>query len=140
MLEVPLDQEEDLEKKEPGSQREPDPEQTVLLTDYERKQPAFPRLQPEETAHHQNLPILTLDGDQLLLGYQSPVCDKVIPDPTVSRIHARIFRRDGEFYLSDLNSRNGTFIEGRQISPGEEIHLTKGLTITFGGCHYRYEE
>lgn len=140
LLEVPLDQEEDLEKKEPGSQREPDPEQTVLLTDYERKQPAFPRLQPEETAHHQNLPILTLDGDQLLLGYQSPVCDKVIPDPTVSRIHARIFRRDGEFYLSDLNSRNGTFIEGRQISPGEEIHLTKGLTITFGGCHYRYEE
>jgi hypothetical protein len=140
LLEAPLDQEEDLQKKKPGSQREPGPEQTVLLTDYERKQPAFPRLQPEETAHHQNLPILALDGYQLLLGYQSPVCDKVIPDPTVSRIHARIFRRDGEFYLSDLNSRNGTFIEGRQISPGEEIHLTKGLTITFGGCHYRYEE
>lgn len=41
----------------------------------------------------------------------------------VSRVHAVIERRGGEFYMSDLNSTNGTKINGSRLQSGEEILL-----------------
>ena len=40
----------------------------------------------------------------------------VIDDLSVSLTHARITRRDGEFYLKDLNSTNGTVVNGQRIN------------------------
>jgi predicted component of type VI protein secretion system len=40
----------------------------------------------------------------------------VIEDLSVSLTHARITRRDGEFYLKDLNSTNGTVVNGQRIN------------------------
>ncbi|MCW6034777.1 adenylate/guanylate cyclase domain-containing protein [Spirulina subsalsa FACHB-351] len=41
----------------------------------------------------------------------------VIPDPWISRHHAMVQRTDnGEFYLIDLGSRNGTFVNGRRVN------------------------
>jgi CRP-like cAMP-binding protein len=48
---------------------------------------------------------------------RSASCDLVIPDPTraISRRHCRIEERDGEFYLTDLDSDNGTQLNGEPI-------------------------
>lgn len=51
-----------------------------------------------------------------------------IQDKSVSREHARVFEREGSFYLADLNSSNGTFVNGEKTSldalkPGDEIRL-----------------
>ena len=49
--------------------------------------------------------------------------------------HAKINKRDGRFYISDANSKNGTFVikagseEERQLTPGEEIQLDSNDTI-----------
>ena len=56
-----------------------------------------------------------LKGDALLLG-RAEGCDIVLPDDTVSRQHARILRRDDGYYLEDLQSRNGTFVNGRRVT------------------------
>ncbi|SNT22154.1 3',5'-cyclic-nucleotide phosphodiesterase [Noviherbaspirillum humi] len=46
--------------------------------------------------------------------------DKVVcvPDHTVSRRHARIRRRDDRYYVEDLHSFNGTFVQGKRLRPG----------------------
>jgi len=59
----------------------------------------------------------------------------------VSRAHAEIHPRNGRFYLRDLGSRNGTFLNGKRVSAERE--LTANDTITLGpelvGQRYRFE-
>lgn len=42
-------------------------------------------------------------------------CDIFIPDPYLSKQHARIFFKDAEFYIEDLKSTNGTSVNGKKI-------------------------
>lgn len=58
-----------------------------------------------------------------------PSCQIVIDDAGVSRRHARIFLQGDEFWLEDLGSRNGTFIEGRRL---ERKRLSDGVLIQVG--------
>lgn len=46
---------------------------------------------------------------------RSKRCSVFIPDPYLSKQHARIFFKDAEFYVEDLKSTNGTFVNGRKI-------------------------
>ncbi|MFQ5342784.1 MAG: FHA domain-containing protein [Anaerolineae bacterium] len=73
-----------------------------------------------------------LDKDEYLIGRQAPA-DLVAPLPRVSRQHARISRREFGYYLIDLGSRNGTFVNGQPI--GSEPHrLHDGDEIVLGGA------
>jgi hypothetical protein len=60
----------------------------------------------------------------------SPACDVQIDYDTVSSKHAAITYRDGNFYLRDLGSTNGTLLNGIRIN--QEMLLNDGDTITFG--------
>ncbi len=46
---------------------------------------------------------------------RDPECDVVIPDRQVSRFHARMIVEKGGVILEDLDSKNGTFINGKLI-------------------------
>src|ERR1700751_5283857 len=41
--------------------------------------------------------------------------DLVIADPRVSRDHAQIMQQGGEFFLVDLGSKHGTFVNGKRV-------------------------
>lgn len=56
-----------------------------------------------------------LASSQVQVGRDS-FCDLVIPTRSISRQHARILREPDGFYIEDLNSLNGTFINGRRIT------------------------
>lgn len=49
-----------------------------------------------------------------------------IPEPTVSRRHARIRRREDQYFVEDLHSFNGTFVSGKRLSPGAWHSLCDG--------------
>lgn len=68
-----------------------------------------------------------LEGDSIVIG-RSPGCELVLPDPLLSRRHARLFRRNDRWYLEDLGSRNGTRLNGRPLEAATE--LKPGDTIT----------
>jgi hypothetical protein len=55
-------------------------------------------------------------------------------DDAVSRRHAWIFRRDDRFYLRDLDSTNGTEVNGRRLEPEEFVPLYSGDEIRLGEC------
>jgi hypothetical protein len=77
-------------------------------------------------------PLLALDWsgaqEELLVGRHTD-CDIVLEDPTVSRRHARLRFRDGNWVLQDLESKNGTRVNAVSVvrcrlHPGD--HLTLG--------------
>lgn len=53
--------------------------------------------------------------DNVILG-RMPRQGVTIEHQTVSREHARVFRRDGTWQVADLNSSNGTFVNGQKVS------------------------
>jgi pSer/pThr/pTyr-binding forkhead associated (FHA) protein len=51
----------------------------------------------------------------------------------VSRLHAVFFRgKDESLYVADINSSNGTFVNGHQIAPNEPSPVNNGDEITLG--------
>lgn len=51
----------------------------------------------------------------------------------VGRCHAAIVAEQNGVYIEDLNSRNGTYVDGRRISPGQRVCLGNGSEICLGG-------
>jgi pSer/pThr/pTyr-binding forkhead associated (FHA) protein len=60
---------------------------------------------------------------------RNPANDLVVPDPQVSARHAIIQNQSGHFVLFDLESTNGTYVNGRRLTqpcelqPGDEIRI-----------------
>ena len=61
------------------------------------------------------------------------------PEAKVSRRHARITRRGEEYFIEDLGSTNGTFINrGRRLLPGDRQALRDGDEIIVGKTFLRF--
>ena len=58
--------------------------------------------------------------------------DILLADPSVSRNHAVLYAENGVYYLEDVGSTNGTFVDNAQITKGERAELTNGISIKFG--------
>src|SRR5206468_822067 len=56
--------------------------------------------------------------------------DVVLPDESVSTTHAKLQRREGVWVLVDLDSTNGTFVDGDQVKG--EMPLAPGASVRFG--------
>ena len=74
-----------------------------------------------------------LHKDQVLVG-SAPTDDLVISDGTVSRHHASVTNREGRYELADLNSTNGTFVNGQRLAGSTWID--KGDDIRFGEARF----
>jgi len=61
------------------------------------------------------------------------------PDAKVSRRHARISLRDGQYRIEDLGSTNGTFVNrGHRLTPGDRQPLKDGDEIIVGKTFLRF--
>ncbi len=68
-------------------------------------------------------------GDEVVLG-RSSECDLVVPDQSVSRQHARLFKADTGWWIEDLGSRNGTIVDEIRITT--QIPLERSSSIRMG--------
>jgi pSer/pThr/pTyr-binding forkhead associated (FHA) protein len=77
---------------------------------------------------------IVLDEDNMAIGRDLEVAQIVFGDSSVARLHARIRRRNGRYYLYDEGSASGTFLNHvrlglspRQLQDGDEIRLGRIL-------------
>src|SRR3954469_2257542 len=49
----------------------------------------------------------------------------VVEDSSISLMHAKITRKDGQFYVKDLNSTNGTSLNGQPLGEAKLKHMDK---------------
>ncbi len=63
--------------------------------------------------------------------------DLVLPDASVSSNHAKLQRREGVWVLVDLDSTNGTFVDGERVKG--ETALAPGASVRFGDVQLVFE-
>src|SRR6185437_4526812 len=94
------------------SDSEPPLEETRLspraLPERHRSQPRV--MWVDSTGNHAQI----IDG-RVVVG-SSPGSGIVVVDPTVSRLHAELEAREDGLWVRDLGSRNGTYVDGLQVT------------------------
>ena len=68
----------------------------------------------------------------LSLGRHPDLVDENVADENVSRRHLRIAAQDDQFYVEDLNSSNGTFLNDQRLSPFKPAQLDYGTKVALG--------
>lgn len=58
-------------------------------------------------------------------------CEAILEEPTVSRMHARIYCSEGQCYIEDLNSTNGTFVNGSRLDAYKKTPVSDGDILCF---------
>lgn len=74
--------------------------------------------------------------DRMVIG-RSPENDIAISDPFFSTQHACIYKKNGLFYLEDLYSRNGTYLNGLRVA-NEPREMKNGDRISMGQINFIY--
>lgn len=107
------------------------PEHLVELAREEPPEPATEPVLPDLALDCHWGQIVDIPPEGLEIGRTSPAfrgggiesCDQV------SRKHARLSWRDGHLYVEDLESANGTFVDGVQLTRGESRELAAGQEL-----------
>jgi hypothetical protein len=66
----------------------------------------------------------------LIVGRHPALCDRILDDLTISHRHCRFSIRDERLYVEDLNSLNGTRVDGRELFPFEPLPVAEGATVS----------
>lgn len=81
---------------------------------------------------------LKIEKPIFLIGKNEQEVDGCIAMGCISRVHARIEQEQGEFYIEDLNSTNGTFLNGEPLEYHQKVQLKQRDRIAFGTAEYLF--
>lgn len=77
-----------------------------------------------------------MDKPSIILG-RDDVCDIVLPERQISRQHIRIYKEDDKYFVEDLESRNGTWLNGQRLQgthelfDNDELHIALVIRMRF---------
>jgi hypothetical protein len=86
--------------------------------------------QPGTPAENEGLRAFLLT-DEFVIGRDIKTCDLCITQPGIGRQHARIVRRSGSFFITDLGSRNGTRLDDRRLLKNTEVLMPERCIVQF---------
>lgn len=82
-------------------------------------------------------PDIRITSDEFVIGKSQSRVDGVVSGSNlVSRVHCKAILKDGACYIMDLNSLNGTCLNGRRINPGEMYKLVEGVRISIADMDF----
>ena len=73
-----------------------------------------------------------------IVGVKAPEAQTVLPCQGISRKHALLEQEAGRYYLSDLGSTNGTWLNGERLLPNEKKVLVNEDLITFADVRFMF--
>lgn len=76
-------------------------------------------------------------SDGLVLGRNPSLCHVVVANTSLSRRHLRFSLRDGVLVVEDLNTTNGTYLNGRRLHPLAPEPLADGASLVAGDLFLR---
>lgn len=79
-----------------------------------------------------------IDKDIFLIGTDAPAVDGVLKSRAAGEIQAKITRAENTYYIEDMNSANGTLVNGEILIYKEVRRLEEGDRITFADISYRF--
>lgn len=82
---------------------------------------------------------MAVESNPYIIGKSASGVQLQIASKLVSRIHARIVREGGTFYLIDLGSTNGTFVNQVRLEPQTPQLLEPGDVIRFAKSEYTFQ-
>src|SRR6185436_19823768 len=77
-----------------------------------------------------------VEGKQNRIG-RGLECDVILADPLSSRVHAIVTCDEGDWWVRDSGSRNGTFVNGQKI---DEARLTDGAVLKIGSTEFDFHQ
>jgi len=78
-----------------------------------------------------------LKGGKALIG-RGQDCDFQVLDESLSRVHCLVEKKGDEYFITDLNSRNGTYLDGKRVKNTEK--LPPGSVISIGDTKFRLKQ
>lgn len=84
-------------------------------------------------------PDICISCSSMIVGKIRQQADFVLDDEHISRVHARIEKNGDDVYVIDLNSTNGTFINGERLQANERRRLQPLDEVAFASIIYEYE-
>jgi len=80
----------------------------------------------------------TLNSKTMVIGRGSE-CEIPMLDSSLSRAHAQVLKKEsGRFYVSDLGSTNGTYLNDQQLTPGKAIEVKNGDLLKMGNMIFKF--
>ena len=90
-------------------------------------------LNPEEYVN------ILLYREETRIGKEGRQADVCIDRDVISRVHAKVLRREEEYFLMDLDSTNGTYINGKRLGGDGMEKLQQGDRISFADLEYIFQ-
>lgn len=81
--------------------------------------------------------VIQITSSNVVLGSSTKTADILLNYPTISRNHAKIYRMEDRYYIEDLGSSNGTYVNDTKLIPFERHEIVRQDLIRF--AEYTYE-
>ena len=81
-------------------------------------------------------PDLILNRERMIIGKKLGDADLVLEEKSISRLHAAAEIQDEKVYIQDLNSKNGTFLNGERLMIREKKQLRPGDNVRFAEIEF----
>lgn len=80
---------------------------------------------------------INIDKEEFIIGHKKDSVDGFIGfNNSISRIHCKIIRKDNKYYITDLNSANGTFVNGKRVGKNQQVEINLGDTIKLSDSNF----
>lgn len=107
-------------------------DETVILG---CSQDSYPYLRSAKSG---NTGKIAITKPSFIIGRLEDQVDYILQNNTVGKLHAEIISKGGLYYLKDLNSRNGTYINGNKIKSNIEYKINDSDSITFADSEFTF--
>ena len=116
---------------------------TILLSDYIKKNASreicLKYRADNGSVSNESDNDITVKKFPWIIGSMEKQCDTVVDSCLISHLHACLIKVDDEYYIEDMNSTNGTYVNGERLIMNSKQKLSDGDTVTLATTSYVVE-